>query len=76
MMPHLPMVKSRQVIAVLQEIGFVVVGQEGSHVKLTNGRRTVIVKDARGQDVKRGTLRSILLQAGLSEADFLARLKG
>jgi predicted RNA binding protein YcfA (HicA-like mRNA interferase family) len=75
-MPHLPMVKSRQVIAALQEAGFVVVGQEGSHVKLTNGARTVIVKDAKGRDVKRGTLRSILDQAGMSDAEFLARLKG
>jgi predicted RNA binding protein YcfA (HicA-like mRNA interferase family) len=69
------MVKSRQVIAVLQDAGFVV-GQEGSHVKLSNGSRTAIVKDAKGRDVKRGTLRSILNQAGMSEAEFLARLKG
>ena len=75
-MPHVPMVKSRQVIAVLEDAGFVVVGQEGSHVKLTNGTRTAIVKDAKGRDVKRGTLRSILAQAGMSEAEFLARLKG
>jgi predicted RNA binding protein YcfA (HicA-like mRNA interferase family) len=70
------MVKSRQVIAVLQDAGFVVVGQEGRHVKLSNGSRTAIVKDAKGRDVKRGTLRSILNQAGMSEAEFLARLKG
>jgi predicted RNA binding protein YcfA (HicA-like mRNA interferase family) len=75
-MPHLPMVRSRQVIAVLQDAGFVVVGQEGSHVKLRNGARTVIVKDAKGVDVKRGTLRGILNQAGMTEVEFLSRLKG
>jgi predicted RNA binding protein YcfA (HicA-like mRNA interferase family) len=64
------------VVAVLQGAGFVVVGQEGSHVKLSSGKRTVIVKDAKGKDVKRGTLRSILEQAGMSEEEFLARLRG
>jgi predicted RNA binding protein YcfA (HicA-like mRNA interferase family) len=75
-MATLPMVKSRQVIAVLRDAGFVVVSQEGSHIKLSNGNRIAIVKDAKGKDVKRGTLRGILEQAGMSEAEFLARLKG
>lgn len=56
---------SDQVLRALRIAGFVVVSQRGSHVKLRhpNGR-TVIVPA--GRDLRRGTLASILAQAGMT----------
>jgi len=62
----------REVIAALAKAGFERVTQRGSHVKLRGlDGRVVIVPDHR--EVARGTMRSILRQAGLT-ADELERL--
>lgn len=54
--------------------GFVEAARKGSHVKFRKpepaGVRTVIVPDHR--EIARGTLRSILRQAGLSPDEFEA----
>ncbi|QBI20128.1 type II toxin-antitoxin system HicA family toxin [Egibacter rhizosphaerae] len=56
-------------MAALRRAGFEVVSQRGSHVKLRNeDGRTVIVPDHR--EIARGTMRSILRQAGLSAEEF------
>jgi predicted RNA binding protein YcfA (HicA-like mRNA interferase family) len=70
------MVKPRQVIAVLDGAGFAVTSQVGSHVEFSNGTNIAIVPNHPGRDIRRGTLRSILQQANMSEAEFLRRLKG
>lgn len=61
---------AREALAALRRAGFEEVSRRGSHVKLRHGeqRRTVIVPDHR--DIARGTMRSILRQAGLSAAQF------
>ncbi|MEJ7861500.1 MAG: type II toxin-antitoxin system HicA family toxin [Pyrinomonadaceae bacterium] len=62
----------REVKRKLLEAGFVVVSQIGSYIKfakVTNeGTRTATVPHHR--EVARGTLRSIIRQAGLSEKEF------
>lgn len=59
----------REVLATLGRTGFERVSQRGSHIKLRNAEgRMVIVPDHR--EVARGTLRSILRQAGLSAEEF------
>jgi predicted RNA binding protein YcfA (HicA-like mRNA interferase family) len=56
----------------LEELGFVEVGQKGSHVKFgkmtPEGFRTAIVP--RHREISVGTLRSILRQAGIKPDDF------
>jgi predicted RNA binding protein YcfA (HicA-like mRNA interferase family) len=71
-MPHLPMLKAREVIAMLRRGGWVIDRQKGSHVVLTrpDGTKPVIVPDHTG-DVRRGTLQGILDQAGLTADEFL-----
>lgn len=58
----------REVRRKLLAMGFIEVGQEGSHVKFARkvpkGMRTAIVP--RHREVASGTLRSILRQAGVS----------
>jgi predicted RNA binding protein YcfA (HicA-like mRNA interferase family) len=71
-MPHLPMMKAREVIAILHRAGWIVDRQKGSHLVLTrpDGTRPVIVPNHPG-DVRRGTLQGILDQAGLTPDEFL-----
>lgn len=58
---------SKQVISYLKDNGFEKVSQNGSHLKMTNGSNIVIVPDHGSKDLKIGTLKSILKQAGLYE---------
>ena len=63
--------RHREVIRVLQRLGWEYVGQEGSHVKLAlpDGQKTVSVPERRGE-LKVGTLGSILRQAGMTSREF------
>ena len=64
----------RQVIKVLESLGFVVRRQRGSHIKLKNRfGRTVIVP--RRREIPFGTFDSILQQAGIDEKTFEESMK-
>jgi predicted RNA binding protein YcfA (HicA-like mRNA interferase family) len=62
----------REIKRKLEKAGFVQVSQKGSHVKFAkdthSGKRTTIVPNH--SEVARGTLRSILRQAGLTPEEF------
>jgi len=68
--PALSDVPTRKVIRVLESVGFEHVRTKGSHAvyRHADGRVVVIPRHA---TVKRGTLSSILRQAGLKPAEFL-----
>ncbi|MEO7802924.1 MAG: type II toxin-antitoxin system HicA family toxin [Actinomycetota bacterium] len=69
MTPGLPVVSGSEAVKALGKAGFDRVSQRGSHMKLRNLEgQTVIVPLHR--ELAKGTLRSILRQAGLSEEDF------
>lgn len=65
-MPKVPLLPARKVIRALVRLGFYVDHQKGSHVVLKDaesGTRTIVVPDH--PEIDRGTLRSILSQAGI-----------
>jgi predicted RNA binding protein YcfA (HicA-like mRNA interferase family) len=71
---RLPVVNGRQVIRALVNAGFVVDRIVGSHHVLAHPadpRRTVTVPVHAGRDLKRGTLRSIIRQAGFTVEQFV-----
>lgn len=70
-MSKLPAVSARQVLAALKKVGFVERRQRGSHLRMFNPatERQTIVPMHTG-DIKRGTLQTILRQAGLSHQQF------
>ncbi len=72
-MPKLPSLKPRKVLRALESAGFYVVRQTGSHIQLKKGNRLVTVPN-HPRDLTRGTLRSIIRQAGLSREEFLKLL--
>jgi predicted RNA binding protein YcfA (HicA-like mRNA interferase family) len=73
---RLPVVSARQAIRALERAGFVVSRQSGSHCRLVHAAdpaRKVTVPVHSG-DLKRGTLRAIIAQAGLTVAEFVELL--
>jgi predicted RNA binding protein YcfA (HicA-like mRNA interferase family) len=68
----LPVISGAQLIRVLERLGWEVVRQRGSHVRLRHpDRRTFLVVPLH-RELKRGTLRGILRDAGL-DVDELRR---
>lgn len=75
-MPKLPVVKVRELIRVLNRLGFFEYHRVGSHAqfKHSDGRRTTISVHY-GKDVKSGTLRGILQDIDVSTEEFFKILK-
>lgn len=75
-MAKLPILSARKLIKALTAIGFEVVSQKGSHIKMKKNTAietfTVIIPNY--TEIPVGTLRSILRQAGLSPDDFIKLL--
>ena len=67
-----PLLTQHEVISALSKRGFVFISQRGSHAKYSNGKYTTIVP--MHDEVARGTLKSILAQAGIDLPDFLTLL--
>ncbi|MGH9788274.1 MAG: type II toxin-antitoxin system HicA family toxin [Candidatus Acidiferrales bacterium] len=69
-MTKLPVISGRECVKALQRAGFVVKRQESSHIILRRESpfAQVVVPDHRELD--RGTLRSILRQAGITVEQF------
>lgn len=59
-----PVLKPDEVVQVLKEFGFVLKSQKGSHAKYAHQGKTVVVP--MHGEIRKGTLKSILSQAGIS----------
>lgn len=69
MSPALPVVSGAEVVRALSRAGFAHVGQKGSHIKMRHADgRTAIIPNHK--ELARGTLVSILRQAGLTPTGF------
>jgi len=71
---RLPALTARDVIRALERAGFSEARMSGSHVRLIHASdpaRKVTVPVHSG-DLKRGTLRAIIVQAGMTVEEFLA----
>ncbi len=74
-MSRLPACKPADVVRALLRQGFFLDHTRGSHRYYRHPDRPgLVVVPYHGRDLKRGTLHSILKQAGLSPAEFLALL--
>jgi len=70
---RLPVVSGDQLIAALSKLGWGVVRQRGSHVRLKHPDRTLALVVPLHRELKRGTLAGILRDAGV-DRDELRRL--
>lgn len=78
-MPKLPVVSARETVKVLSKIGFSLVKQEGSHIKMVRqsplGKQVIIIPNYK--EIKKGTLRNgILKPINLSVDEFVKLLRG
>ena len=67
-----PVLRPHEIISALSKKGFVFKSQKGSHAKYTNGHRIAVIP--LHDTVARGTLKSILMQAGIELDNFLELL--
>jgi len=68
-MSKLPLLSGKQVIKILQKIGYYIRDQKGSHIHLRHPIRPPLTIPNH-REVARGTLREIIKQAGLSNDEF------
>lgn len=73
----LPLVSGSNVLKLLQKEGFVAVRQKGSHVSLHKkvDNKTLLVVVPMKKEIKKGTLLSIISQAGMTREEFIEKLK-
>lgn len=73
----LPLVSGKDIIKLLQKEGFAVTRQKGSHVSLHKkiDNKTMLVVVPIKEEVKTGTLISIIKQAGMTRDEFINKIK-
>ena len=69
-MPKLPALKPGEVIKALEKAGFSFIRQKGSHRIYVKGH-TGVTLPYHARDLKKGTLRHIIKQSGLTVKEFL-----
>ncbi|MDD2836973.1 MAG: type II toxin-antitoxin system HicA family toxin [Methanothrix sp.] len=74
-MPRLPAISAKAAIKALDQFGFKVYRQTGSHIHLWNEERNQVVTVPNHLELAKGTLISIMKQAKLERKDFIAALK-
>jgi predicted RNA binding protein YcfA (HicA-like mRNA interferase family) len=76
-LPKLPVVSAPEAIRALKRAGFVVDHQTGSHVTLLHPetKRRAVVPHHGGRDLRPGTLRAVIRDAGLTVDEFRRLLK-
>ena len=72
-MSKLPLLSWREVVKVLGKVGFAVARQRGSHIILVKDERALPVP--RHDQIKRGLLLEIIVEAGLTREEFLELLR-
>lgn len=73
-MSKLPVVSGRQLVHVLEQVGFVFDRQRGSHMILFRASPPTTLSVPDHRELDRGTLRSILRQAGVLPAKLIELL--
>jgi predicted RNA binding protein YcfA (HicA-like mRNA interferase family) len=73
-MPRLPALSARDVVKAFARAGFEVERQTGSHLILYSAVRRQTLSVPNHNPVRRGTLRSLIRQAGLTVEEFVRSL--
>ncbi len=75
-MPKLPIIKARELVKALKQLGFSEFHRVGSHAqfKHPDGRRTTVSIHS-GKDIKKKTLKSIIADIDITIEEFIKILK-
>jgi len=72
-MPKIPALKPKQVIKILEKAGFKFIRQKGSHrIYIKKGKGVTV--PWHNKDLRKGTLRAIIKQSGMTAGDFFKYL--
>jgi len=76
MSPKLPVITPKKLIQALERSGFIVHRQRGSHVYLyhPDNPTSIVTVPMHNKDLKKGTLKGILRQAGMDTKDLIKLL--
>ena len=69
-----PLLTPREIIRAFKKIGYTIVHQKGSHIKLMNYETGMILIVPNHREVDRWTLKAIIKDAGISIEEFVALL--
>ncbi|MEW6405117.1 MAG: type II toxin-antitoxin system HicA family toxin [Chloroflexota bacterium] len=72
-MPPLPLLRPKDVIKVFQSFGFSVARRKGSHIVMIKKGHIATLSIPEHDYVARGTLRSLIQKAGITEESFLRK---
>jgi predicted RNA binding protein YcfA (HicA-like mRNA interferase family) len=70
-MPKLPQFSGRDVVKILQQFGWVIARQRGSHIILVKDGHNATLSVPDHKAVAQGTLRGLIRSAGLSVEEFV-----
>jgi predicted RNA binding protein YcfA (HicA-like mRNA interferase family) len=74
-MPPIPLLRPREVIKTLEKFGWQVARQKGSHIIMTKEGHIATLSIPNHPQVARGTLRSLISKAGITEEEFIETSK-
>ncbi len=70
-MNRLPTIRARQAVHAFKQAGFSEVGQTGSHLHLWHAEQKIrLIIPIHSGDLKRGLMKQLIRQAGLTEKEF------
>lgn len=70
-MPGVPLLRPKEVVKIFEKFGWQIARQRGSHIILTKEGHIATLSVPNHPEVARGTLRSLILKAGLTVDEFL-----
>jgi len=70
-MPPLPTLRGRELVAVLERLGWSIARQQGSHIIMTKPGNIATLAIPAHKEVAKGTLRTLIRAAGLTVQEFL-----
>ncbi len=75
-MPRLPALTGNEVVSALEKVGFHLIRQKGTHVRVQHEDGKVVTRPVHaGKNIGRGLLRKILRDAELTREEFIALLE-
>ena len=73
-MPHLPVLSGRRVVRIFEKFGWEIARQRGSHIILIKEGSIATLSVPDHKEVARGTLRSLIRDAGLTVDEVVAQI--
>ena len=74
-MPPIPLLRPREVVKTFEKFGWQVARQRGSHIIMTKEGHIATLSIPNHPQVARGTLRSLIAKAGITEEEFIETSK-